>query len=159
MNLIGISIVFVAAILFWSYKKKEYEKEKSKNSKPQNYSGSVFAWKSGGIFLAIVLGVNVFIGLSAGSGEGKVNLFPVEASAKNYRLDAWFVEQINYVPMFVHNSFAVTHVYWGEDGEQEIEVSDCVLKQGELQQCDIGGNTYVVEIAEIECLANSPDDC
>ena len=161
MNLFGIAIVIIAALIFWSYKNKEYAEIKSKKHESPKVSGSVFAWKAVGIFLAGLLAANLLLGVVGGGGAGdaKVNLFPAGATAKNYRLDAWLVEQVNYTPLFTSGAYHLTHVYWGDDGEQDVEVSDCVLKKGEQKQCDIGGDTYTVEIAEIGCLANSSDDC
>jgi len=161
MNLFGIAIVIVAGIIFWSYKNKEYAEMNSKKHGAEKVSGSVFAWKAVGIFLAGLLAANLFVGVVGGGGAGdaRVNLFPIGASSKNYRVDAWLVEQTNYMPLFAHGAYELTNVYWGDDGEQDVEVSGCVLKQGEQKMCDIGGETYNVEIAEIICLANSSDDC
>ena len=161
MNLFGLAIVVVAAIIFWSYKKKEYAELKSKKHDSKILSGSIFVWKAVGIFLAGVLAANLIVGVvgGGGAGDGRVNLFPSGASAKNYRVDAWLVEQTNYIPLFVHGAYEVTNVYWGDNGEQDVEVSGCVLKKGEQKQCDVGDDSYTVEIAEIGCLANSSDDC
>ena len=161
MNLFGIAIVVVAALIFWSYKNKEYAELNSKKHKSQEVPGYVFTWKAVGIFLVGLLAANLIIGVVGGGGAGdaKVNLFPAGATAKNYRVDAWLVEQTNYTPLFTHGAYELTNVYWGDDGEQDVEVSGCVLKKGEQKQCDIGDDTYTVEIAEIGCLANSSDDC
>jgi len=161
MNIIGIGIVVVAALIFWSYKNKEYAELNSKKNESQKVSGSIFAWKAFGIFLVGLLAANVLFGVigGGGAGDGKVNLFPSGATAKNYRVDAWLVEQTNYIPLFMHGAYEVTNVYWGDDGEQDVEVSGCVLTKGEQKQCDVGGDTYTVEIAEVGCIANSSDDC
>jgi hypothetical protein len=161
MNLFGIAVIVVAAIIFWSYKNKEYAELKAKTDESQKISGSTFAWKSVGIFVVGVLVANLAFGLigGGGAGDGRVNLFPQGASAKNYRVDAWLVEETNYMPLFAHGAYDVTHVYWGEDGEQDVEVSGCVLKKGEQKTCDVGGETYNVEIADVGCMANSSDDC
>lgn len=161
MNLFGLVIVVVAAFLFWSYKNKEYAEIQSKKHESQTVSGSVFVWKAVGMFLVGLLAANLIIGVigGGGAGDGKVNLFPIGANAKNYRVDAWLVEQTNYIPLFVHGAYEVTNVYWGDDGEQDVEVSGCVLTKGEQKQCDVGDDTYTVEIAEIGCIANSADDC
>lgn len=114
-----------------------------------------------GIFLVGLLAANLLVGVvgGGGAGDGKVNLFPSGATAKNYRVDAWLVKQTNYMPLFTYGAYKVTNVYWGDNGEQDVEVSGCVLKKGEQVQCDIGDDTYRVEIAEVGCMANSSDDC
>jgi hypothetical protein len=165
MNGTGIIITLLAFVAFWVYRstKTHDTKEGAGNreiSKEERQS-SKYVWETVWHFIVAILVINIVFGVFSGNsaGDGQVNLFPEDSSYKNYRLDAWFVVSDNYFPLFIKDTYEVSNVYWAEDGEQEIKVSNCSLKEGQQKDCEIGDEMYRVEIASIGCMSNGPDEC
>lgn len=80
-------------------------------------------------------------------GEGEINIFPENASSKNYRLAAFISAKTNRSFPFKETvKYQIDNFTWPNAEEETNFDNDCIVTNKQSTKCIYKGKTYTVEI-------------
>lgn len=104
-----------------------------------------------GICILLVIGLYAFLapGHSSWDGQGSINVFPVDASAKNYRLDSNSISVSVKKRGWFHKeySYSISSADWPDGGEIDFNQSCKISYPATSATCKSNEGTVRVEIA------------
>ena len=110
------------------------------------------------VFIFSILGGFLFFfNNSSVAGSGQINAFTEQLSAKNYRLNAemTFNPNEDMLHYFKKEQYKITSIEWPNGGKETV---DCIVRSDSRDVCDIGGQSYYVEVSSYQSDDNGSNE-